>query len=73
MEAVILENPEEIQKIGESDDRNGGSKGIAEGGLKNGNAHQDVVLAVIAIGGGGGEGESYVDEDGDGGDGVKRR
>jgi hypothetical protein len=73
MEAVILENPEEIQKIGENDDRNGGSKGIAEGGLKNGNAHQDVVLAVIAIGGGGGEGESYVDEDGDGGDGVKRR
>ncbi len=71
MEAEILKDPEEIQKVGKGHDQDGAAQGVVEGGLKDGEAHEDVILAVTAVGGGGSDGHHGIDEDGDGGDGVE--
>lgn len=73
MNAEVLKDPEKIQKVGDGHDQECATEGVTEGGLKDGDGHEDVILAVIAIGGGGSESDGGIDENGDGGDGVKRR
>lgn len=64
----VFVKPEEIQEISEEHDGECGNERIAEGGLEHGYGHEDVVLAVVAIGGGSSEGKYDVDEDRGGGD-----
>jgi hypothetical protein len=65
VQAGILPEPEEIQKIREKHDGESPAKRVVERSLKHRDAHEDVILAVVAIGGGGGKGEDGVKEDGD--------
>ena len=67
MQVDVLIKPEEVEEVREKDDGNRGKEGVAESGLEDGNGHQDVVLAIVAIGGRGSEGENGVNQDRNGG------